>query len=591
MGLEVELGLHGDESVDGLSGEIISSSDDGSLGDSSVNDQRRLDLSGRKSVTRDVDDIIDSSLDPDVSVLVSSSTVSREVESGVGLEVGLDESGVILVDGSGDTRPGLGDDENSLDVVSDELSSGGRVEDLDLNSGEGEGSGSGLGWDRSGKRSDDDGSSLGLPVGVDDGALSSSDVVVVPVPGLGVDGLSDGSDDSQTLEGVILDEVLTKSSKETNGSRSSVEMSDLVLVNGVPVSRSGRVDGSGLEDGGGDSVEKRTVDDVGVTSDPSDVGHAGELVSRVDVEDVLDRESSSEQVTSSGVDDSLGLSSASRGVKDEQGILSAHDLDGADRRDLSGLLVPPSVSTLSPVDLSSSSLENEDVLDERALLESGVDDALGSDALSSSSTLIGGDHDSTLAILGSIPQGLSRESSEDDRVDGSDPSTSEESSSGLPGHGKVDRDAISLLDSPRLEDVGDLRNLPEKLDVGDLDVLSRLISLVEDSNLVRLSVGPSVDTVVGGIESSFREPLDVSLLEATRTDGRERSVPVEGLVGHLPPPIVGSLLSSDGLSVELLVVLKSRSNVRDGVVRVLSIHSRSDGEGRNLNYFFGHGVR
>lgn len=43
-----------------------------------------------------------------------------------------------------------------------------------------------------------------------------------PVPGLGVDGLSDGSDDSQTLEGVILDEVLTESSKETNGGRSSV---------------------------------------------------------------------------------------------------------------------------------------------------------------------------------------------------------------------------------------------------------------------------------------------------------------------------------------------------------------------------------
>lgn len=51
---------------------------------------------------------------------------------------------MILVDGSGNTRPGLGDDENSLDVVSDELSSGGRVEDLDLDSGEGEGGGSGL---------------------------------------------------------------------------------------------------------------------------------------------------------------------------------------------------------------------------------------------------------------------------------------------------------------------------------------------------------------------------------------------------------------------------------------------------------------
>ena len=74
-------------------------------------------------------------------------------------------------------------------------------------------------------------------------------------------------------------------------------------------------------------------------------------------------------------------------VKDEERILRAHDLNRADGRDLSGLLVPPSISTLSPVDLSSGSLEDEDVLDERALLESGVDDGLGSDALSSSSSL------------------------------------------------------------------------------------------------------------------------------------------------------------------------------------------------------------
>jgi len=52
---------------------------------------------------------------------------------------------------------------------------------------------------------------------------------------------------------------------------------------------------------------------------------------------------------------------------------------------------------------------------------------------------LGGDHDSAFTVDGSIPQTLSRESGENDRVDGSDPSASEEGSSGLPGHGKVAR--------------------------------------------------------------------------------------------------------------------------------------------------------
>jgi hypothetical protein len=59
------------------------------------------------------------------------------------------------------------------------------LEDLSLDSGKGEGGGSRLSWDRSREGSDHDGSSLGLPVGINNSTLSSSDVVVVPVPRLG----------------------------------------------------------------------------------------------------------------------------------------------------------------------------------------------------------------------------------------------------------------------------------------------------------------------------------------------------------------------------------------------------------------------
>jgi hypothetical protein len=242
------------------------------------------------------------------------------------------------------------------------------------------------------------------------------------------------------------------------------------------------------------SVSSRPAASTVRTSDPSNVGHAGVLVSGVDVENVLDSQGRSEKVTTlrkytrgtdrtsaqvrrmtssqkgrthGGVDDSLGLSGRPTGVEDEERILGAHDLDGADGRDLGALLVPPRISTLGPSDLAARSLEDEDVLDQGALLERGVDDGLGRDRLSSSLALtarsqqepsgqhdrrwsrdggeyaLGSDDDLALAVDASVPERLGREPGEDDRVDGTDPRASQEGSRCLPGHGKIDRNLSS----------------------------------------------------------------------------------------------------------------------------------------------------
>jgi len=45
-----------------------------------------------------------------------------------------------------------------------------------------------------------------------------------------------------------------------------------------------------------------------MTRDPANVSHASEFVVWMDVEDILDSQSGAEEVTSSGVHDSLGLS-------------------------------------------------------------------------------------------------------------------------------------------------------------------------------------------------------------------------------------------------------------------------------------------
>lgn len=70
---------------DGLSGELVGHANDGSLGNAVVLNQCRLNLSGRETVTRDVDDVVDTSSDPVVAIVITSSTVAGEVVAGIRL--------------------------------------------------------------------------------------------------------------------------------------------------------------------------------------------------------------------------------------------------------------------------------------------------------------------------------------------------------------------------------------------------------------------------------------------------------------------------------------------------------------------------
>lgn len=131
-----------------------------------------------------------------------------------------------------------------------------------FNTKEGHSSGSRLGFNGTREWCHDDGTGLSLPESIDDGALFLADVVVIPVPSLGVDRLTNGTQYSESTEIVAVDVVLSETAEETDGGWSRVEVGKLVLLNGLPVTRWGRVDGRRFEDSGGDTVEKRPVDDV-----------------------------------------------------------------------------------------------------------------------------------------------------------------------------------------------------------------------------------------------------------------------------------------------------------------------------------------
>jgi hypothetical protein len=71
--------LDGDEGVDGLAGQLVGNTNDSRLGNGVVLNQSSLNLSGRETVTADVDDIIDTASDPVEALVVTSSTITSEL--------------------------------------------------------------------------------------------------------------------------------------------------------------------------------------------------------------------------------------------------------------------------------------------------------------------------------------------------------------------------------------------------------------------------------------------------------------------------------------------------------------------------------
>lgn len=61
------------------------------------------------------------------------------------------------------------------------------------------------------------------------------------------------------------------------------------------------------------SEEEENVD-ARMTSDPTYICHAGKLVFRVDVKDVFNSHRCAKEVSASGVNDTFGLASRSRGL-------------------------------------------------------------------------------------------------------------------------------------------------------------------------------------------------------------------------------------------------------------------------------------
>lgn len=156
--------LDGNKGGDCLTSELIGHTNDSSFSDGVVLNQGGLDLSGGKTVTGNVDNVIDTATDPVVTLVITSSTITSEVVSLVDVQVCVHVSLVRTPDGTGHARPCLLEGQDTLDVVAVKLFAGDGVDDCGLDAKEGKGSTTGLGRGDTSEGSDDVRAGLCLPV-------------------------------------------------------------------------------------------------------------------------------------------------------------------------------------------------------------------------------------------------------------------------------------------------------------------------------------------------------------------------------------------------------------------------------------------
>lgn len=289
-----------------------------------------------------------------------------------------------------------------------------------------------------------------------------------------------------------------------------------------------------------------------MAGDPTDVTTAEVAIAIVNVKDVLARQCGANEVSGGGVHDTLGLSSRTRCVKKEEGILRVHGFGGNIAGPLLNFLVPPQITAGDHVDIGASAAVDKNVADIGTLLQGIVDNLLGANELAASLALVGSNDESGLGIKDTVAESVGREAGEDDGVDGADTGTGQDGNNGFGDHGHVDGDGIALLDAGLLEDPSNLGHIAKKLAVGHVAAVVDLVSLVDDGNAVGVLVSMAINGIVAGVELALDEPLDITFSEAAGGDGLEVAGPGQQLASCSAPKLVGL---GDGFLVELLVLL------------------------------------
>ncbi len=292
------------------------------------------------------------------------------------------------------------------------------------------------------------------------GQLPATDVLPVPDPRLGVDGLADAAEQSQRREVVALGELRPPLHERADGGGRDVEDGHAVALDHVPQAVLARVVGRALVEHAGAPVHEGPVDDVGVAGHPADVGRAPVDVGvGLQVEHVPVRPRDLGEVAPGRVHDALGAGRGAAGVQQVEEVLAVHRLGRAVGRLLRHEVVPPDVATVRHLDVVAGALQHQDLLDRGTLRDRGVGGLLQRHDAAAPPGAVTGDEHLGSGVLDAVAQRVGREPAEHHRVRGADAGAREQRHRQLRHHPQVDVDPVALLHAEGLERVGELRDV------------------------------------------------------------------------------------------------------------------------------------
>ena len=292
-----------DESDHSLSLDLVGTTYHGCLGNGMMTDQGTLEFRSTQTMTRNIQNVVDATNNPEVPLLVTARSVTREVGSFDLAPVLMAIACLVPPYAAQHGRPRLTNDQlatlamrNFNTIVID---NGG------VDSEERERGGSGLARCGTGNGGDHVGTGFRLPPGIDDGASLVTDVLIEPHPCFRIDRLTNCSQKTQRGEVVLARMIIPPLHEGANRRRGGVEDRDTVVGDELPEAvRFGPVRGSLIHEAGR-SIGKRAVDEVAVTGDPPDVCRAPVNVILTKVEDIFGGGIGSHEIAAGGVQDTL----------------------------------------------------------------------------------------------------------------------------------------------------------------------------------------------------------------------------------------------------------------------------------------------
>src|SRR5579884_1289693 len=297
--------VQSDECVDRLSLDVVRVGDHGRLRDLGMRNQGAFDFGCPDAVPGDIDYIVNAPRYPIIAILVSPAAVASKVKARVGLEVGVEETAMIVPDRAHLPRPG------GLDA---KIAARWPVEHVMLGIDEKWfyprkrlGRASRLHFGCTGERRNENAARLRLPPGVHHGAATLADNPPVPFPRLGIDRLADGSKQADRGAVMALHGLVAFAHQRTNCGRRRVEDRDTEAMRRFPETAGVGVIRYTVEHHARRAHRKRAIDDVAVPGDPADIGGAPEDIVATIVEDPLERGCDPDAIATGCVDDALGL--------------------------------------------------------------------------------------------------------------------------------------------------------------------------------------------------------------------------------------------------------------------------------------------